>query len=335
MRKFPVILALVLAAGAASAGTLEDVQERGKLNCGVNSGLVGFASKDDNDNWTGFDVALCRAVAAAVLGDSSAVNFVETTTRDRFTSLLAGEVDMLSRNTTWSFTTDVELKVDFAGVAYYDGQGFMVPKELGISSATELNGRSVCVHVGTTSQLNLVEYFERLDMELNQVPVETTAEAQQRYLDGECEVYSSDASQLAAIRATFVAPSEHVLLQDIISKEPLGPVVRHGDDDWTDIVRWVLNALITAEELGVTSVNIDELMQGTNNPEIDRLLGTQGRLGEMLGLSPDWAARVIKAGGNYGELFARHIGSNTPINLSRGLNLQWTEGGLLYSPPFR
>lgn len=335
MRKFPVILALALSAGAASAGTLEEVQERGVLNCGVNSGLVGFASKDDNDNWSGFDVAMCRAVAAAVLGDTSAVNFVETTTRDRFTSLLSGEVDMLSRNTTWSFTTDVELKVDFAGIAYYDGQGFMVPKELGISSATELNGRSVCVHVDSTSQLNLVEYFGRLDMELNQVPVETTAEAQQRYLDGECEVYSSDASQLAAIRATFVAPSEHVLLQDIISKEPLGPVVRHGDDNWTDIVRWVLNALITAEELGVTSVNIEELMQGTNNPEIDRLLGTSGRLGEMLGLSPDWAARAIKAGGNYGELFARHIGANTPINLSRGLNLQWTEGGLLYSPPFR
>lgn len=335
MKTLPWIAAFCVSAGMAVGGTLDEVKERGRLNCGVNSGLVGFASKDDNGTWTGFDVAICRAVAAAVLGDSTAVDFFETTTRTRYTDLLSGKVDVLSRNTTWSFSTDVELKLDFAGIAYYDGQGFMVPKALGVSSATELNGRSICVHVGTTTAMNLVEYFSRLDMELTPVPADTLAEAQQKYLAGECEVYTSDASQLAAIRATFVSPSDHVLLQDIISKEPLGPVVRQGDDAWTDVVRWVLNALIAAEELGITSANIDELMQGTTTPEINRLLGNEGVQGEMLGLTSDWAARAIKAGGNYGEIFARHIGANTPINLSRGLNLQWTEGGLLYSPPFR
>lgn len=335
MLKTPAFLALFLAAQAASAATLDEVKSRESLNCGVNAGLAGFASKDDAGNWTGFDVGLCRAIAAAVLGDPNAVSYVETSPRNRFTLLNGGTVDVLSRNTTWSFTTDVEMQVNFAGIVYYDGQGFMVPKSLGVSSATELAGKSICVHAETTSALNMREYFTRLDMPVEPVPVETTAEAQSKYLEGECDVYTSDASQLAAIRATFESPSEHVLLQDIISKEPLGPVVRHGDDAWGDVVRWVLNALISAEELGVTSANVDELMQGTNNPEIDRLLGSSGRLGDMLGLDAGWAARAIKAGGNYGELFAKHIGEKTPIGLSRGLNLQWTEGGLLYSPPFR
>ncbi|QRF67818.1 amino acid ABC transporter substrate-binding protein [Ponticoccus alexandrii] len=335
MLKTPAFLALFLAAQAAGAATLDEVKSRETLNCGVNAGLAGFASRDDAGNWTGFDIGFCRAIAAAVLGDPQAVTFVETTPRSRFTLLNGGDVDVLSRNTTWSFATDVEFQVNFAGIVYYDGQGFMVPKSLGVSSATELAGKSVCVHSETTSALNMREYFTRLDMRVEPIAVETAAEAQALYLSGECDVYTSDASQLAAIRATFETPGDHVLLQDIISKEPLGPVVRHGDDRWADIVRWVLNALISAEELGVTSANIDELMQGTNNPEIDRLLGTTGRLGDMLGLDADWAARAIKAGGNYGELFAKHIGEKTPIGLSRGLNLQWTEGGLLYSPPFR
>lgn len=326
---------LALFAGGVSAGTLEDVKTREVLNCGVNAGLIGFASKDVRGEWSGFDVDLCRAVASAVLGDPSAVNFVETTTKTRFTALLAGEIDLLARNTTWSFSTDVGLKVDFAGINYFDGQRFMVPKALGVSSATELNNRTVCAQPETKTAMNLSEYFARNNISYQLVAIESTAQGQAFYLEGVCEVFTGDASELAAIRATFQAPGEHLLLPDVISKEPLGPVVRHGDDEWADVVRWVLNALISAEELGVTSANIDEMRERTDKPEIARLLGADGQMGEALGLDPDWALRAIRAGGNYGELFSRNIGDTTPIGLSRGLNLQWTEGGLLYSPPFR
>lgn len=339
MRAAALMLAtsgLVMSADMGTAGTLDEVKTRGTLNCGVNTGLVGFASKDSNGEWRGFDVGLCRAVAAAVLGDPAAVTFYETTAATRYRALNAGEIDLLVRNTTWSLSSDVDLKVDFAGINYYDGQAFMVPKAMGLSSARELDGRKICVQADTTSANNVDEYFARYEMTYQPVLVDGTAEAQALYLEGTCEVLSSDASQLAAIRATFAAPADHVLLEDIISKEPLGPVVRHGDNDWADLVRWVLNALIAAEELGVTSANIDELKaQGTNTPEINRLTGVDGVMGQMLGLDGDWALRAIKAGGNYGELFARNIGENTPIGLSRGLNLQWTEGGLLYAPPFR
>lgn len=326
---------LACAAGVALAGTLQEVRDREVLNCGVNAGLIGFASRDSREEWTGFDVDLCRALAAAVLGDPAAVNFVETTNRTRFTLLLSGELDVLVRNTTWSFATDVGVKVDFAGINYYDGQRFMVPKALGVSSATELNGKRICLQPDTNTAMNLDEYFARNNITYERVEVEGTAQAQTFYLEGECEVFTADASSLAAIRATFKAPGDHLLLGDVISKEPLGPVVRHGDDEWGDVVRWVLNALISAEELGVTSVNIDEMRESTENPEIARLLGTEGLMGEMLGLNADWAVQAIRAGGNYGEIFARNIGETTPIGLSRGLNLQWTNGGLLYSPPFR
>ncbi|WP_121631255.1 amino acid ABC transporter substrate-binding protein [Tropicibacter alexandrii] len=329
------LVTMALTSGAAVAGTLDDVKARGTLNCGVNSGLVGFASQNGAGEWSGFDVGLCRAIAAAVLGDPTAVSFFETTSSSRFTSLLSGEIDVLARNTSWSFTNDVERQLEFAGVNYYDGQGFMVPKSLGISSAKELDGRTVCVQADTTTAPNLAEYFARNNMSYDPIPVETSADAQELYLNGECEVYTTDASGLAAIRATFQNPSEHVLLPEIISKEPLGPVVRHGDDQWEDVVRWVLNALIAAEELGVTSTNLDEMIAGSDTPEINRLLGTEGILGEVLGLKPDWAAQAVRAGGNYGELFARNIGENTPIGLSRGLNAQWTDGGLLYAQPFR
>lgn len=337
MLRFGLSVATLLAflAGGVSAGTLQDVKTREILNCGVNAGLIGFASRDARGEWSGFDVDLCRAVAAAVLGDPRKVNFVETTTKSRFTELLSGEIDLLARNTTWSFTTDVGLKVDFAGINYYDGQRFMVPKALGVSSATELNGRTVCAQPETKTAMNLSEYFARNNITYKLVEIETTAQGQAFYLEGACEVFTGDASELAAIRATFQAPGEHLLLPDVISKEPLGPVVRHDDDEWGDVVRWVLNALISAEELGVTSVNIDEMRERTDKPEIARLLGASGELGLMLGLDADWAVRAIRAGGNYGELFARNIGETTPIGLSRGLNLQWTEGGLLYSPPFR
>ncbi len=324
-----------LAAGAAAAGTLDDVKARGKLNCGVTTGLVGFAAPDANGEWAGFDVSVCRAVAAAVLGDATAVEFVPTTGKTRFTSLASGEIDMLARNTTWTFSRDTDLKFEFTGVNYYDGQGFMVPKELGVGSAKELDGATVCIQTGTTTELNLADFFRSNNISYEPVPIETNAEAQQQYLAGACDVYTTDASGLAATRATFEAPGDHVVLPEIVSKEPLGPLVRHGDNEWGDIVRWTLNALITAEELGVSSTNIEELSGGTSNPEVNRLLGTEGTLGEMIGLDAEWAKRAIATQGNYGEIFEKNIGDNTPIGLSRGLNAQWTDGGLLYSPPFR
>ncbi|MGR3465937.1 amino acid ABC transporter substrate-binding protein [Limimaricola sp.] len=324
-----------LVAGAAQAVTLEDVKERGELNCGVVTGLAGFGAPDANGVWEGFDVSVCRAVAAAVLGDPTAVNFVPTTGQTRFTALASGEIDMLARNTTWTFSRDTDLKFDFAGVNYYDGQGFMVPRDLGVASALELDGATVCIQTGTTTELNLADFFSSNNMSYEPVPVETNAEAQQQYLAGACDVYTTDASGLAATRATFEDPAAHVVLPEIISKEPLGPLVRHGDNEWGDIARWTLNALIAAEELGVTSANVAELAGGTDNPEINRLLGTEGALGEMLGLDNDWAQRAIAAVGNYGESFERNIGENSAIGLSRGLNAQWTDGGLLYAPPFR
>ena len=325
-----------LSAVAASAATLDDVKARGSLNCGVTTGLTGFAAPNASGEWEGFDVGVCRAVAAAIFGDPTAVEFVPTTGQTRFTALASGEIDMLARNTTWTFSRDTDLKFTFVGVNYYDGQGFMVPSALGVSSATELDGATVCIQTGTTTELNLADYFRSNNISYEPVPIETNAEAQQQYLAGACDVYTTDASGLAATRATFEAPGEHVLLPEIVSKEPLGPLVRHGDDEWGDIVRWTLNALITAEELGISSANVEELGAApTNNPEINRLLGTEGELGAMIGLDAIWAKAAIKAGGNYGELFEKNIGENTPIGLARGLNAQWTEGGLIYSPPFR
>ena len=325
-----------LAASAASAATLDDVKARGSLNCGVTTGLTGFAAPDANGVWEGFDVGVCRAVAAAIFGDPNAVEFVPTTGQTRFTALASGEIDVLARNTTWTFSRDVDLKFEFVGVNYYDGQGFMVPRDLGVSSAKELDGATVCIQTGTTTELNLADYFRANNISYQPVPIQTNAEGQQQYLAGACDTYTTDASGLAATRATFEAPDDHVLLPEIISKEPLGPLVRHGDNDWGDIAMWTLNALIAAEELGITSANIAEMAAApTNNPEVNRLLGTEGELGAMIGLDANWAVNAISAGGNYGEIFERNIGENTPIGLARGLNAQWTDGGLLYSPPFR
>jgi general L-amino acid transport system substrate-binding protein len=324
-----------LAAGAAAAGTLDDVKARGTLNCGVTTGLVGFAAPDANGVWEGFDVGVCRALAAAVLGDPMAVEFVPTTGQTRFTALASGEIDFLARNTTWTFSRDVDLKFEFVGINYYDGQGFMVPRALGVSSAKDLDGATVCIQTGTTTELNLADFFRSNNISYEPVPIETNAEGQQQYLAGACDTYTTDASGLAATRATFENPGDHVLLPEIISKEPLGPLVRHGDNEWADVARWTLNALIAAEELGVTSANITEMASGTDNPEINRLLGTEGELGAMLGLESDWAMKAIMAGGNYGELFEKNIGENTPIGLARGLNALWTDGGLVYTPPFR
>ena len=341
MKKSVFLGALAVAGIAGSAfadghsSTTAAVKERGKLNCGVTTGVPGFAEPDANGVWQGFDVAVCRAVAAAVLGDGNAVEFVPTTGKTRFTALASGEIDMLARNTTWTFSRDVDLKFEFTGVNYYDGQGFMVPKDLGVSSATELDGATVCIQTGTTTELNLADYFRSNNISYEPVPIETGAEAVQQYNAGACDVYTTDASALAAQRANFEDPTAHVILPEIVSKEPLGPLVRHGDNEWGDIVRWTLNALITAEELGVTSVNLDEMAAGSNNPEINRLLGTEGELGSMLGLDAGWAKAALAVGGNYGEVFEKNIGETTPIGLARGLNAQWTDGGLLYSPPFR
>ena len=338
MKKSLVLGAVTLAAmsaGSVFAGTADDVKARGTLNCGVTTGVPGFAQPDAEGVWQGFDVAVCRAVAAAVLGDGSAVEFVPTTGKTRFTALASGEIDMLARNTTWTFSRDVDLKFEFTGVNYYDGQGFMVPKALGVASATELDGATVCIQTGTTTELNLADFFRSNNMSYEPVPIETGSEAIPQYLAGACDVYTTDASALAANRANFETPGDHMVLPEIISKEPLGPLVRHGDNNWGDIVRWSLNALITAEELGVTSANMAEMAAGTNNPEINRLLGTEGNLGEMLGLDAEWAKRAIMVGGNYGEVFESNIGSATIIGLARGLNSQWTDGGLIYSPPFR
>jgi general L-amino acid transport system substrate-binding protein len=325
-----------LSAGAAAAATLDDVKARGTLNCGVTTGLVGFAAPNANGVWEGFDVAVCRAVAAAVLGDPMAVEFVPTTGKTRFTALASGEVDMLARNTTWTFTRDVDLKNEFAGINYYDGQGFMVPADLGVTSAKELNGATVCIQTGTTTELNLADFFRANNMDYEPVPIETNSEAQQQYLARACDVYTTDRSGLAATRAAFENPSDHVILPETVSKEPLGPLVRHGDNQWGEVVRWTLNALIAAEEKGITSANVEEMAsEPTDRPAVNRLLGTEGNLGEMLELDSDWAVRAIAAGGNYGELFAKHIGEDTPVGLDRGLNAQWTDGGLIYAPPFR
>src|SRR6056297_3692294 len=257
-------------ASLASAQTLADVQERGILNCGVNTGLTGFAAPDANGEWAGFDVSFCRAVAAAVLGDATAINFVPLTGQTRFTALAGDQIDMLSRNTTWTFTRDVDLAFEFVGVNYYDGQGFMVPRNLGVSSAMELDGATVCIQTGTTTELNLADFFASNEMSYEPVPIETNAEAQQQYLAGACDVYTTDSSGLAATRASFEAPSDHVILPEIVSKEPLGPVVRHGDNQWGDIVRWTLMGLIAAEEHGVTSENVAMMAEGSDSPEINR-----------------------------------------------------------------
>ncbi len=322
--------------GLSHAGTLDDVRARGHLQCGINTGLAGFAFTDDQGNWRGFDVALCKGVAAAVFGDASKVKYTNLTGKTRFEALKAGEIDVLSRNTTWTYSRDVDLKLTFLGVSFYDGQGFMVPASLGVSSATELSGASVCIQTGTTTELNLADYFRRNDMNYEPVPIESNEEARQNYLSGRCDVYTTDRSGLAATRAALDNPDDHVVLPETISKEPLGPLVRHGDDEWGDVVRWVLNVLIIAEEKGITSDNVAEIAgQMSKDAEINRMLGSEGEYGAMLGLSPDWAVNVISSVGNYGQIFERYLGVKTDIGLERGVNALWTDGGLLYAPPYR
>ena len=333
---FTGVAMTAMAAGAAQASTLDDVKAAGELKCVVTTGLAGFAAPNADGRWEGFDVDFCRAVAAAVLGDGDKVKFVPSTGKTRFTLLNSGEGDILFRNTTETFSRDVDLKLTFLPVNYYDGQGFMVPTALGVTSASELDGASVCIQTGTTTELNLADYFRSNNISYEPVPIETNEEAYTNYVAGRCDVYTTDASGLAATRAKFEDPSAHMVLPEIISKEPLGGAVRHGDDQWADIGKWVVNALIAAEEMGITSANVAELSSApTNNPGINRILGTEGDMGAMIGLDADWAARAIAAGGNYGEIFDRNIGPNTPLGIARGLNAQWKDGGILYAAPIR
>lgn len=338
MRVSKILLAAAAATAlstAASAGTLDDVKAKGFIQCGVATGLAGFAAPNDAGEWAGFDIDYCRALAAAVFNDPQAVKFTPTTGASRFPALQSGEIDVLARNTTWTFSRDVNLGFEFVGVNYYDGQGFMINREMGISSAKELNGASVCIQTGTTTELNLADYFRTQGMEFTSVVVQTADEGRTAYEAGRCDVYTTDASGLAAQRSTMADPSAHIILPEIISKEPLGPLVRHGDNNWGDVARWTLNALIIAEELGVSSGNVDKVKAESTNPEIRRLLGVEGDMGEQLGLSKDWAYNAIKAIGNYSESFERNIGVNTPLALERGLNALWTDGGILYSAPMR
>ena len=328
-------LAVALVSTSALAGTLDDVKARGRLICGVTTGLPGFAAPDDKGNWTGLDVDVCRGIAAAVFADTSKVKFVPTTAKSRFPALQSGEVDLLARNTTWTFDRDVKLGFEFAGVNFYDGQGFMVRKDLGVKSAFELDGASVCVGTGTTTEMNLDDFFRANKMEYKPVVFEKADEIRTAFQAGRCDVYTTDRSGLAAQRSAMKDPSAFVVLPEVISKEPLGPVVRHGDNHWGDVIRWTLNVMIIAEEKGLTSKNVDQMKSSTNDPEIKRLLGLEGEYGARLKLSNDWAYNVIKLVGNYGESYERNVGPNTPIGLARGVNQLWSKGGILYSPPFR
>jgi general L-amino acid transport system substrate-binding protein len=316
------------------AGTLDDVRSKGFVQCGVSQGLPGFSNPDEKGNWTGIDVDMCRGVAAAVLGDAGKVKFTPLSAKERFTALQSGEVDILSRNTTWTLVRDSALGLNFAGVNYYDDQGFMVRTDLGVKSALELDGASVCVNIGTTTELNLSDYFRANNMKFNPVVFEKADEVVAAYDAGRCDVYTTDQSGLAAQRVKLKDPKAHVILPEIISKEPLGPVVRHGDDKWLDAVKWTLYAMVEAEELGVTSKNVDQ-MKTSANPNIKRLLGTEGDGGKSLGLPADWAYNIVKQVGNYGEIYERHVGVKTSLGLERGLNALWKDGGLQYAMPVR
>ena len=327
-------LALALMTGTAQAGTLQNTQSAGKLKCGVSQGVPGFSNPDDQGEWTGLDVDFCRAVAAAVLGDPKKVEFTPLSSKARFTALQSGEIDLLSRTTTWTMSRDVALGLEFVGVNYYDGQGFMVRKDLGITSANDLSGAAVCTNTGSTTELNAADFFRERKMDYTVVAFEKADETLAAYDAGRCDVFTTDRSGLAAQRTKLTDPEAHLVLPEVISKEPLGPLVRQGDSQWADVARWVLNAMISAEELGVNSQNIEE-MKSSTKPSVRRLLGLEGDFGEQLGLDKDWAYRVISLVGNYGEVYDANVGPNTPLKLERGVNAQWKDGGLIYAMPIR
>lgn len=332
--------ASLIAATAATAGTLDDVKAKGFVQCGVNTSLMGFGFPDEQNNWTGMDVDFCRAVAAAVFGDPKKVKFTPLTAKERFTALQSGEIDILSRNTTWTMSRDTSLGLKFAGVMYYDGQGFMVRSAMGVDSALKLSGAAVCVQTGTTTELNLADYFKANKMEYKVVAFEKENEVLGAYEDGRCDTYTTDQSGIYAQRLKLAKPDDHIVLPEIISKEPLGPVVRQGDDAWFNVVKWTYYALLNAEELGITQANVEE-MKGSANPEIKRVLGvpnadgTAAGFGTGIGLSEDWVVQIVKGVGNYAEIFERNVGQATPLKIARGKNALWSAGGLQYAPPIR
>jgi general L-amino acid transport system substrate-binding protein len=329
------VAAVVGSTGAmAQQKVLDQVKARGKIICGVGTGLAGFGQPDDKGQWTGLDVEFCRALAAATVGDPMKVDFKALTAKERFTALQSGEVDLLARNTTWTISRDSSLGLSFAGVNFYDGQGFMVKKSLGVKSAKELKGASVCVQTGTTTELNLADFFRANKMEYKPVVFEKNDEVTAAYDAGRCDAFTTDASGLYAERLRLKTPDENVVLPEIISKEPLGPVVRQGDSQWFTIVKWVHFAMLNAEELGVTQKNVDE-MAGSANPEIKRLLGKEGEFGKGIGLDNDWVVKIVKAVGNYGESYERNVGAGSRLKIDRGLNKLWNAGGLQYAPPIR
>ena len=327
---------LVGVAGTAHAGKdLDAVKARGQLICGVSTGVAGFASADSQGKWTGIDVDVCRAVSAALFGDSEKVKYVPTTAQQRFTALQSGEVDVLARTTTYTLTRDTALGFDFTGVNYYDGQGFMVNKKLGVKSAKELNGATVCVQPGTTTELNLADYFRTNKMTFKPVVIEKIEEVRAAFFSGRCDVFTTDASGLYATRAANAPnPDDYVILPEIISKEPLGPVVRHGDNQFADVVRWAQYAMLEAEEYGITSKNVDEMLK-SDNPSIKRILGVTPGMGKALGVDEKWVYNIVKQVGNYGESFERNVGMGSPLKIARGQNALWTQGGLQYAPPIR
>jgi general L-amino acid transport system substrate-binding protein len=327
-----IVLFMGAVAGSASAQTLKTVKDRGSLVCGVSQGLPGFSNPDDKGVWTGFDVDFCRALAAAIFNDPTKVRYSPLSARDRFEPLKSGQIDVLSRNTTWILSRDALF--NFAGVSYYDGQGFMVRKGLKVNSALELNGASVCTQSGTTTELNLADYFRANSMRYEVIAFGTADEMVKAYESGRCDALTTDVSQLYAEKLKLANANDHVILPEIISKEPLGPVVRHGDDQWFDVVKWTLFGMLNAEELGISSKNIDDAVK-SNIPEIKRLVGTEGNFGEQIGLTKDWIIRIVKHVGNYGESFERNVGTGSKLGISRGLNRLWTKGGIQYAPPVR
>ena len=328
------LTASLAATGASGQATLNRVKQKGFLVCGSNPALPGFGMPDAQGNWTGFDIDYCRAFAAAIFNDPTKVRFIPLAGKDRFTALQAGEVDVLVRNSTWTMSRDTQLGLDFPAVNYYDGQGFMVRKKLGVSSAKELNGATICTQQGTTTELNLADFFRSNTIKYEVVAFATADETFKAYTSGRCDAFTTDGSALFAERLRASNPDEHVVLPEIISKEPFGLVVRHGDNQWGDLVRWVHFAMLNAEELGVTKANVDQMTK-SDNPEIKRLLGTEGKFGEATGLTADWGVRIVKHMGNYGEIFERNIGEGSPLKIKRGLNALWNKGGLQYGIPIR
>ncbi len=335
--KYFVLLSLILALmiPQAFAGTLDDVKSKGVLTLGASEGVPGFSIPDSNGRWVGFDVDMGRAVAAAVLGDAEKVKFVPLASKQKIVAVSSGQVDITSRTTTWTMKRDAKQGVDFTTVVFYDGQGFMVPQKSGVTSAKELNGATVCVTAGTTTELNLADYARANDLKIEAVVFDGKKEAFGAYTSGRCDAFTTDVSQLASLRTTVADPNTHLILPEVISKEPLAPLVRNGDNQWKDIVTWVINGLIEAEENGITQANVMEMQKSSKNPVVQRMLGTSGDVGSFLGLGNDWLVNAIKAVGNYGEIYNRHFGPDSKLNIPRGLNKLWTDGGLLYALPIR